>query len=104
MFEEMFVEFGIELPRSTKAVLELTQWVRQWGAWMLAWQVGLSTAMALAYWIINRSGRNRRPGNLNWIDQQWMSTRNAMACWAWHLSLLLEAGIGQVKAEQIAAP
>lgn len=90
-FEEMFAEFGIELPAITLAVLWSSQMVRQW------WWLVLSCAIVAAFlcWLMGRLGRDRRPANVSWLDQKLMSTRNALASWAWHISLLLEAGISE---------
>jgi type II secretory pathway component PulF len=96
-FQEMFEEFGIELPRITRLVLWLAHAVRQWCWAILVFPVGVCLC-----WILNRVGRDRRPANQTWLDQRWMSTRNAVASWAWHISLLLEAGLTQSAATRIA--
>lgn len=93
-FEEMFAEFGIELPKITLAVFGLAQFIRRWWWGILVMLVGAVTV----FWILSRTGTGNRPANLSWLDQRLMSTRNALASWAWHISLLLEAGVPQREA------
>jgi len=93
-FETMFGEFGIELPILTSSVLDSAKLVREW-SWVLGlWFLG----GLLVAWILNRAARKNRPGGLGWIDSQFLTSRDALASWAWHLSLLLEAGIPQREA------
>ncbi len=97
-FQKMFREFGIELPAMTKLILWLAEWVR--AGW---WLTGIIPFGMALFWILNRIGSDHRPGNLTWLDQRWMSTRNALASWAWHVSLLLQAGFSQKEAIETAA-
>jgi len=90
-FEKMFREFGIELPAMTKFVFEFANSVRIWGLFLLIW-------VALAFgitWYLNRISARRRPDGLGWLDLWMQSSRNALADWAWHISLLLESGLPQ---------
>jgi type II secretory pathway component PulF len=97
-FEEMFAEFGIELPKLTLAVFGFGQFIRRW--W---WAVLMMLTCAVTiFWILSRTGTGNRPANLSWLDQRLMSTRNALASWAWHISLLLEAGVPQREAMEAA--
>jgi type II secretory pathway component PulF len=96
-FQKMFLEFGIELPAMTKLILGLAEWVR--AGW---WLTGIIPIGIALFWILNRIGSDHRPGNLSWLDQRWMSTRNALASWAWHVSLLLQAGFSQKEAIETA--
>lgn len=93
-FQEMYEEFGIELPGMTKLVFWVCDFVQQW--W---WAVLLGPpVVAFCLLMMNRIGRDARPGNLSWLDQRMMSTRYACASWVWHVSLLLEAGFTQDEA------
>ena len=97
-FEDMFAEFGIEVPKLTLAVFGFAQFLRRW--W---WAILLLLVVAiLALWFATRTGTNDRPANLSWLDQQLMSTRNALASWAWHISLLLQAGVSPREALEAA--
>ena len=93
-FEQMLAEFGIELPKLTLAVLGFAHFLRRWWWAILLLLLGAGVAI----WIANRSGRDKIPANSSWIDQRLMSTRNALAAWAWHISLLLELGVSQRQA------
>lgn len=102
-FEDMYFEFGIGLPLLTEWVLGVASFVRQFWWAVLGLFVGLLVGTLLLFWLIQHHGRELRPANMSWIDQQLMSTRNALAGWAWHLSLLLEAGYSQHEGGMIAA-
>jgi type II secretory pathway component PulF len=93
-FEEMFEEFGIELPEITLAVLGFAQLIRRWWWIVLAFPAGV----ILANWILNRMTGAHRSAGSSWIDQKLMSTRDSLASWAWHISLLLSAGLTQSEA------
>ena len=93
-FEDMFAEFGIELPTATLAVFAFAQFVRD--LWWAVFLVILAAVMVM--WFLSRTGVGDRPANLSWLDLQLMSTRNALASWAWHISLLLESGVPQREA------
>ena len=88
-FEEMFAEFGIQLPKLTLAVFGFAQFLRRWW-WAILLLLVVGT---MAFLFATRTGTNNRPANLSWLDQRLMSTRNALASWAWHISLLLQAGL-----------
>ena len=90
-FERMFNEFGIELPAMTKFVLGFAKSVRTWGVILVIW-------LALVFgivWYLNQISARRRPDGLGWLDLWMQSSRNALADWAWHISLLLESGLPQ---------
>ena len=89
-FQKMFEEFGIQIPKMTLLILGLANTVRHW--WWLVLVVPVGAALL---WFWNRIGTDRRTGNQTWLDQRLTSTRNALATWAWHVSLLLEAGSSQ---------
>lgn len=93
-FEEMFQEFGIELPGVTLFMLNFAEVIRNW-SWILA--VWLASAIGIV-WFLNGVSRRRRPDGLGWLDLWMQTSRTALADWAWHLSLLLEAGLSQSEA------
>lgn len=98
-FEDMFKEFGIELPHLTKWVLQSSEIIRE--SW---WIVGLVLAVCFFFLILgSRQGSGRGGSSQSWIDERLMSTRSALASWSWHLSLLFEAGIDQSVAFKSAA-
>ena len=95
-FQDIFAEFGIALPQTTLMVFWLSDMVRSW------WLVYPLLVLAIAcFWFFNRSTGFRRPNNLTWLDQEFMSNRNALAAWTWHVSLLMEFGLAQAEAIQI---
>lgn len=93
-FEEMYEEFGIALPTVTLWVLDSAGFMRRW-AWVLVfWLFG---GMAL-FWIFNYLDNKRRQSHMSWLDNRFLSTRDALAGWAWHISLLLQSGVAQPQA------
>ncbi len=97
-FEAMFAEFEIELPAVTNMTFRFAAFIRDFW-WLL---LSLFLILGIGLTIFNRSGSDRRPFGLSWFDQTIMSARNAAAAWAWHISLLLEAGLTQKEAVQTA--
>jgi type II secretory pathway component PulF len=97
-FEQMHNEFGLTLPPATKFVFALSHLIRQWGLVLL----GL---MLLAAVIVYFVGRWRDGTEFSW-SSRWnkfrTGRRGASADWAWHVSLLLDAGLSQTDAIAIA--
>jgi len=93
-FQNMFDEFGIELSGTTLFVFKFAKLVRIWSGVLVIW---LASAMGIV-WYMNRVSSQRRPDGLGWLDLWMQSSRTALADWAWHLSLLLEAGLSQTAA------
>ena len=88
-FEEMFSEFGIQLPEPTRLVLWAARFVRSW--WWMIFVVPVLVAVANWIWTIG-SNRSAGPG---WINRRLMGTRLNLASWSWHVSLLLDAGMSE---------
>ena len=98
-FESMFEEFGIDLPILTDVFLTASKFVRT--IWWALFVVPFAGICLIA--ILDQSGRKSRPANLSWLDVKLMSMRNAFGDWAWHVALLLRAGLTQPEATEIAA-
>jgi len=90
-FEKMFREFEIELPAMTEFVFEFANSIRSWSFFFLTW-ITLTIGIV---WYLNRISAPRRPDGLGWLDLWMKSSRDALADWAWHISLLLESGLPQ---------
>ena len=88
-FEEIFGEFGIELPAITMWVLRCARIVRFTAPFI----IGIPVAVFFLMLLSSQKWGSRDVSNLSWLDRRFMSTRNALGAWAWHISLLLEAGI-----------
>jgi hypothetical protein len=94
MFEEMFDEFGIELPAMTNLVLASAQVVRR-----LWWIVAIVIVVAaIANWGWKLTSNGSRSSATNWVDYRMISNRDSLASWAWHVSLLLQLGVSQCEA------
>lgn len=92
-FEQMYDEFGIELPFITNGVLGLSKLVRNF-----AWVAIVIPLGIVAYWLIDSVHLKQRSRNDSWLDYRWTSTRYGIGSWSWHLSMLLEAGLTQAAA------
>ena len=57
----------------------------------------------VALWWINRRGRLQNRSGFGWWDDQSVSVRGAVAVWASHLAGLLQVGLTQVEAFEIAS-
>lgn len=94
-FDQIYQEFGISLPILTNRVLSMSRWLRRWGlVFVFIPLVGFGIISSLT--LLNRTRIVKK------INAAWSGSRNSIADWAWHLSLLLEAGITQQTAMQIA--
>jgi len=65
--------------------------------------VVLGFAAAIGIWWINKWGRRNNPSGLGWFDDQNISVRAALAIWSGHLAGLLEIGVSQTEAFEIAS-
>lgn len=95
-FAELYDEFGIGLPVLTTLVLRVSQWLRKWGL-VFVFLPLISFAVLSLLMIFNRTQPVKK------ITASWTGARNSIAAWAWHVSLLLEAGLTQESAMQIAS-
>lgn len=93
-FEEMFDEFGIQLPFATTIIMSCASFLRRWAFVFVFWLVG----GALLFWLFSYIENKRRQSHLSWLDNRMMGSRDALADWSWHLSLLLESGVAQPQA------
>lgn len=100
VFERMFDEFGLDLPPSTNAVIAVSHWVRD-GWWLVLLFIGVVLShVLLARLSATLDPRSRyRYGAI----EKWMtSASTAWAEWAWHIAMLIEAGLPQSDAVAIA--
>ncbi len=97
-FESVFDEFEIELPRLTVIVFQIARLVR--GSWMIVF--GCLVGLAGFVLLMNLLTSGRRNVAESWLDQQFKTTRNAAAGWAWHLAMLLDSGLARTSAIEIA--
>ena len=94
-FEEMFIEFELDLPPITSLVIYLSKWVRVWGVVASVVCVVIAVMFFLIrFFQIDRTAMQP--------DTLFSSPRRASAAWAWHVALLLEAGLSQASAIGIA--
>lgn len=93
-FEKMYDEFGIQLPAITEFFMGSSKWIRNWSVLLLVWPVLLLGII----WFLDGLTARRRPDGMGWLDLWTQSSRTALADWAWHISLLLEAGLNQATA------
>ena len=93
-FEEMYSDFGIDLPWATDFFFSSAKFLRSWSFVIILWPL-LFFGIIL---FLDRLTVRRRPDGLGWLDLCTQSSRSALADWAWHVSLLLEAGLTQATA------
>ncbi len=99
-----FSEFGFQqkgyfLPGITRLSLATASFLRT--MWI---PITVAALMAIiAAWWINKTGRRNNPSGLGWWDDQNVSVRGAVAVWASHLASLLQAGVVQADAFEIAS-
>lgn len=99
-----FTQFGVEpqadlLPAVTRISLGAAGFLR------VMW-IPISifvSATVVGIWWCNRRGRIHNPSGLGWWDDQNISVRGAVAVWANHLANLLQVGVGQTEAFDIAS-
>lgn len=97
-FQAVLEDFGIELPKLTNLLFKLAWVVRS--SW--AFLFGCLVAFAGLAMFMNALTSGRRIAGESWLEQRFKTTRNAVAGWAWHLALLLDAGITTDDAIEIA--
>lgn len=95
-FDEIYKEFGIQLPLSTEYFLAFSRWYRRWGPVLIAIPL---IVLGIAF-VLNLFRQT------NWVKSlkdSWSGSRNVVAAWAWHVSLLMDAGLSQPQAIEIAS-
>ena len=90
---------GSSLPWETRFSLATASFLR--AMWIPITVVVCLAVVAL--WWINRRGRVFNRSGLGWWDDQSVSVRGAVAVWASHLASLLQVGVPQVEAFEIAS-
>jgi type II secretory pathway component PulF len=90
-FDRMFSEFGLRLPPTTTLLIWISRLFQRWGiAILVASLVAVVVGACLAYHLHRSStGRAGSRGLSGWF----ISTRGIWALWAWHVGLLLDAGL-----------
>jgi len=96
-FEEMYKEFGLDLPFFTSVLFSLSASVRRW------WIVGfvLFGLLGLLMFVVALPGR-KLPGWTRILRIQSLGLRSAWIAWAWHTGWLLKSGIAQSDAIELA--
>ena len=90
-FRTILVEFGIELPGATKVMFEIGRFLE--AAWPLALFVAFLAALPMLIELCRSTGL--ATGLVRWVENKLSSKRSAMATWARHTALLLQAGVSQ---------
>jgi hypothetical protein len=98
-FEQMFKEFGIELPRATKLLFFVGRLTRQY--WWIA--IVIFCVASTTTWIFTRLSQRQSVYSRSWIDWLLDSMRPAVANWTGHLATLLNAGVAERSAVQVAS-
>ena len=88
-FEQMFFEFGIQVPWMTTFFFSVSQIIRSMTMPVLIVLFGLPPLL----WLLNLWGRDRRPPGVSHFDLLLARKRTMIARWLFHVSLLLEAGL-----------
>lgn len=97
-FEQTFDDFGIELSRLTTLLFKLAWVVRYCWVFVFSCLAGF----AVLAFLMNALTSGRRVVGTSWLDQRCKTSRNAVAGWAWHLAMLLDAGFVSTRAVEIA--
>jgi len=99
-----FTKFGVEpqsrlLPLATRITLGAAGFLR---AMWIPISLFVCVAVVVVWWF-NKRGRIHNRSGLGWWDDQNISVRGAVAVWANHLASLLQVGVGQTEAFDIAS-
>ena len=97
-FRRMFEEFGIELPATTKGVLNIGSWVE--ANWIPCYAI-LLICLAVFMAVLQFSQRGSAY-SLSWLDRFCCRFRIKLSVWANHMASLLSAGVSEMEAIQIA--
>jgi hypothetical protein len=87
--QEIFQDFGMQLPRLTSFLLSSASVVQQSGGMMIL----IPIAYVALFLGLSHYGSNFRNDGESWLDQQLQGKRHTLANWCWHLALLLEWGL-----------
>jgi len=90
---------GRRLPWLTRLSFAVASFLRT--LWIPIVVLGFATVVVI--WWINKWGRRNNPSGLGWFDDQNISVRAALAIWSGHLAGLLEIGVSQTEAFEIAS-
>ena len=82
-FEKMFDDFGLALPFITELIISLSHFIQSWGMILLSLLLVGLIALPIATKLM---GRNE-PTRQGWLT----SKRWTLACWVWHVALLIDA-------------
>ena len=98
-FEQMYTEFGIALPGMSRMFIFLGYVVRTYVVSIMMVVFGLP----LLVWLMNWIGHEKRDPGLSRIDVLLSRKRPTVSRWLLHTSLLIEAGLPNEDALQMAA-
>jgi type II secretory pathway component PulF len=98
-FEEMYVEFGVMVPRMTTFFFYVGHLFRTYTITILLILLGVPPLL----WLINWIGHENRPPGMSRLDVMLSRKRSTTARWLFHLSLLLDAGLTKEDAIERAA-
>ena len=97
-FREMFTEFGIEVPWSTQFFIRMGGLLEE--NWIPFFAILLLVPVTL--WILLRFSQRGKAYSLNWLDRRFARFRTKLSFWASHVARLLDAGVNENEAIQIA--
>ena len=103
-FESILEQFGFRtqdprFPLSTRFSLGVASFLRV--LWLPISMVLLLAAISLGW--MNHSGRKNNSSGLGWWDDRNVSVRGALAIWSDHLASLLQVGVSQTDAFELAS-
>lgn len=90
-FRKILIEFGIELPAPTKIIFSFGSFLE--AAWPLAVFVAVLAALPMVVELCRSTGV--ASSVFRWVEGKLASKRSAVAAWARHAALLLQAGVDQ---------
>jgi hypothetical protein len=97
-FEEMYAEFGIELPRTTLITFAVGRWFRSY--WILFFAVML--LVPIVSWVLLKISQQNTSYSLGWIDRRLVRFNTKLSFWVNHVANLLTAGVDDSDAIRIA--
>ncbi|TWT75411.1 type II secretion system F family protein [Allorhodopirellula solitaria] len=97
-FKSMFDEFGLTLPASTQFLFMISDAARS--PWTYVWLVGILLCVCLFLYLRSRPPTESTSASVG--GSRFRSTRGVCGDWAWHVSLLMRAGLDKADAIEIA--